>query len=148
MSDELKTPDEWSKLEGVEILDPDGWRGRNGRPWTDPITLAEFQERLIVCTQRRLPRASADVRAEFEANRAAGLAARHETRVERAREREELAALRALLWFMNDGMGFADSGGHASLTWAEVTELGDLHDAVEELYQRDGYPLKPSKETS
>lgn len=49
---ELKTPTEWCRLEGVEILDADGWRGRDGRPWTDPITLAEFRDRLITCTQR------------------------------------------------------------------------------------------------
>lgn len=50
-----KTPAEWCRIEGVEILDPDGWRGANGRPWNDPITLAEFQERLVVCTQRSVP---------------------------------------------------------------------------------------------
>lgn len=48
----LRTPDEWCRLEGVEILDADGWRGRNGRPWEDPITLAEFKTRLVVCTMR------------------------------------------------------------------------------------------------
>lgn len=48
----LRTPDEWCRLEGVEILDADGWRGSNGRPWEDPITLAEFNTRLVVCTMR------------------------------------------------------------------------------------------------
>jgi hypothetical protein len=49
---ELRTPDEWCRIQGVQVLDPDGWRGRNGRPWMDPISLAEFQERLVTCTQR------------------------------------------------------------------------------------------------
>jgi hypothetical protein len=48
----LKTPEEWCQIEGVQILDADGWRGRGGRDWNDPITRAEFQERLITCTQR------------------------------------------------------------------------------------------------
>jgi hypothetical protein len=48
----LKTPDDWCRTQGVQVLDPDGWRGRNGRPWEDPISLAEFQERLVTCTQR------------------------------------------------------------------------------------------------
>jgi hypothetical protein len=50
----LKTPSDWCLVEGIEILDPDGWRGVGGRPWTDPITLAEFNNRLIVCTMRRV----------------------------------------------------------------------------------------------
>lgn len=59
----LKTPAEWCLLEGVEILDPDGWRGHNGRPWEDPITLAEFRERLIACTQRSVaPQSATDWR--------------------------------------------------------------------------------------
>jgi len=52
---DLKTPDEWCGIQGVQILDPDGWRGRHGRPWTDPISLAEFRERLATCTQRSTP---------------------------------------------------------------------------------------------
>ncbi|MFC5268438.1 hypothetical protein ACFPJ1_40570 [Kribbella qitaiheensis] len=50
----LKTAEEWCQIEGVQILDADGWRGRDGRDWTDPISLAEFQERLATCTQRSL----------------------------------------------------------------------------------------------
>lgn len=52
---ELKTPEEWCRIEGVQILDADGWRGRDGRDWNDPISLAEFQERLVICTQRSIP---------------------------------------------------------------------------------------------
>lgn len=50
----LKTPEEWCRIEGVQILDADGWRGRDGRDWNDPISLVEFKERLVVCTQRRI----------------------------------------------------------------------------------------------
>lgn len=47
----LFTPDEWCRITGTRILDPDGWRGRNGRPWDEPITLTEFRERAGRCTQ-------------------------------------------------------------------------------------------------
>jgi hypothetical protein len=55
----------------------------------------------------------------------------------------ELDALRALWWFMNNDMGVCDGGDHAVLSWAEVTDMNDLHDAVEEIYQEHGYPPKP-----
>lgn len=84
MSD-LKTPDEWCVELGIEILDPDGWRGANGRPWTDPITRKEFGSRSIVSTQRRVTPAD---RAQMQANRTAGLRARHETREARAVRRQ------------------------------------------------------------
>lgn len=51
---EMRTPAEWCLIEGVEVLDPDGWRGTSGRPWTDLISLAEFKNRLIVSTMRRV----------------------------------------------------------------------------------------------
>lgn len=60
--DDLKTPDEWCKLLGYEVMDPDGWRGSNGRPWTDPISQAEFEARIVTCTLRRV-----DPRSEFRA---------------------------------------------------------------------------------
>jgi hypothetical protein len=49
----LKTPEEWLAeiRPGVRVLDPDGWRGRDGRPWTDPISRAEFTRRLVLSTQ-------------------------------------------------------------------------------------------------
>lgn len=46
----LKTPDEWCQITGTQIVDPDGWRGASGRPFTDPINEAEFQRRLSVST--------------------------------------------------------------------------------------------------
>ena len=78
---ELKTPAEWCLIERVEIMDPDGWRGRGGRPWTDPITLAEFKQRLVTCTMRHVVGTSADDREPFRNARDAGLRARHETRL-------------------------------------------------------------------
>lgn len=54
-SADLRSPAEWCHIEGVQILDADGWRGRDGRDFTDPISLAEFRERLVVCTQRSIP---------------------------------------------------------------------------------------------
>lgn len=46
MSDVLKTPEEWDRelYPGSMVWDPDGWR-KDGRPWTDPITREEFEER-------------------------------------------------------------------------------------------------------
>ena len=48
----LRTPDEWLALKhpNLTVMDPDGWRGQNGRPWTDPISEAEFNRRLPYCT--------------------------------------------------------------------------------------------------
>lgn len=49
---ELHTPDEWMDLKHPEldIYDPDGWRGINGRSYDDPITESEFDRRYIECT--------------------------------------------------------------------------------------------------
>lgn len=48
----LRTPDEWLALNhpNLTVMDPDGWRGPKGRPWTDPISEAEFNRRLPYCT--------------------------------------------------------------------------------------------------
>lgn len=47
-----RTPEEWCEQYGVDILDPDGWRGKNDPPWTEPITLADFYDRALHCTVR------------------------------------------------------------------------------------------------
>jgi hypothetical protein len=81
--DDLKTPDEWCKLLGYEVMDPDGWRGSNGRPWMDPISQAEFEARIVTCTLRRVdPRAA--FRAEQQTRRLFGKAKQHEKRLENA----------------------------------------------------------------
>jgi hypothetical protein len=51
-SEALRTPEEWLALKhpNLQMRDPDGWRGLSGRAWTDPISEAEFEQRLIRCT--------------------------------------------------------------------------------------------------
>lgn len=46
----LKTAYEWADLLGYRIYDPDGWRGKNGRPLTDLIDREEFDQRIVLCT--------------------------------------------------------------------------------------------------
>lgn len=51
---ELRTPAEWSALDGVTVMDPDGWRGTRDLPaksWDEPISHDEWQERLSVSTR-------------------------------------------------------------------------------------------------
>jgi len=46
--DDPRTPDEWCKLLGVQILDPDGWDRRGSKfeaDWARPIRLAEFRDK-------------------------------------------------------------------------------------------------------
>ena len=53
MSDEvLRTPEEWIAIKhpGKFVMDPDGWRGPNGRPFTDRISEAEFTRRFLRST--------------------------------------------------------------------------------------------------
>lgn len=46
---EKRTPDEWCRILGVTILDPDGWR-QDGKSWDEPITRPEFMRRMQVST--------------------------------------------------------------------------------------------------
>jgi len=51
---ELRTPSEWSALDGVTVMDPDGWRGCRDLPaksWDEPIDRAEWEQRLSVSSQ-------------------------------------------------------------------------------------------------
>lgn len=52
VSVELRTPEEWGELYGVDIMDPDGWRSADAPAWTEPITLADFYKRARRCTVR------------------------------------------------------------------------------------------------
>lgn len=45
-----RTPEQWCAVAGVTIVDPDGWRGPAGRPWTDRITRGEFDRRAALST--------------------------------------------------------------------------------------------------
>jgi hypothetical protein len=54
---ELRTPAEWSVLDGVTVMDPDGWRGSRTLPaksWDEPISREEWQDRLEVSTHSLL----------------------------------------------------------------------------------------------
>jgi hypothetical protein len=47
---DLRTPEVWARLLGWRIVDPDGWRGADGRPWDDPIGRDEFERRANLST--------------------------------------------------------------------------------------------------
>lgn len=51
----LKTAYEWCDLTGIHLYDPDGWRGKDGRPLTDLIDREEFDRRIVLCTISLLP---------------------------------------------------------------------------------------------
>lgn len=50
----LRTPADWLALRhpGIEILDPDGWRGPGAPPFDRPLTYEEFWPRFVRCTLR------------------------------------------------------------------------------------------------
>jgi len=48
-----RLPIEWCVELGYEVMDPDGWRDGT-RSWDEPITEAEFEERVRRCTMRRV----------------------------------------------------------------------------------------------
>ena len=51
MTDEILRPSaEWAAEAGITILDPDGWRGADGRPFADPISHDEFLRRMTIST--------------------------------------------------------------------------------------------------
>lgn len=51
---ELLTPQEWAAREGWQILDPDGWRGKNAPPFDQPCTREEWEPRMWQCTVKRI----------------------------------------------------------------------------------------------
>lgn len=50
-SETLMLPAAWATRQGVVLMDPDGWRVDN-KSLADPITEAEFDERVSVSTIR------------------------------------------------------------------------------------------------
>lgn len=47
----LRSPSEWGEIFGIQVLDPDGWR-HDGKPWDDPIDVAEYRRRVWPSTVR------------------------------------------------------------------------------------------------
>lgn len=45
-------PDEWCRLLGVKVMDPDGWRGQEALDWETPISRIEFGRRVRMSTVR------------------------------------------------------------------------------------------------
>lgn len=47
---ELRTPQEWAALDGIRIIDADGWRLPNSPRFDAPIPRAEYVWRVAICT--------------------------------------------------------------------------------------------------
>lgn len=47
-------PHRWAWHHNMQILDPDGWRV-DGKDFHEPITEAEFLERVLICTVMYAP---------------------------------------------------------------------------------------------
>lgn len=45
-----KTPREWGKEFGIEVMDPDGWRGADSKDFGTPLSLEEYSRRLMIST--------------------------------------------------------------------------------------------------
>ena len=45
---DLRTPEQWSKVKGIHIVDPDGWREEGSPSWETPITEREYLDRAAV----------------------------------------------------------------------------------------------------
>ena len=39
---DMRKPEEWAKMEGIVIIDPDGWRNR-GKSFDEPVSLLDFE---------------------------------------------------------------------------------------------------------
>lgn len=51
---ERRPPEEWCESYGLVVLDPDGWRSPDAPDWHEPISLAEFWERVARSTTNGL----------------------------------------------------------------------------------------------
>ncbi len=50
---DLKKPVEWQVEFGLVIVDADGWRGKDGKSFDEPISREEFQKRMMISTVKR-----------------------------------------------------------------------------------------------
>lgn len=53
-AEQLRTPEQWAAQLGVEIRDPDGWRGKDAPDFKAPCTLSDFEARLAHSTIRSM----------------------------------------------------------------------------------------------
>lgn len=58
-------PEQWERMLGVEVLDPDGWRG-NMLAWEIPITREDFLRRAAESTTRYPKGFFTDINRSFE----------------------------------------------------------------------------------
>jgi hypothetical protein len=49
-ADGKRTPEQWCAEYGIDIRDPDGWRGKGDPAWGEPITLPDFFRRAVRST--------------------------------------------------------------------------------------------------
>lgn len=47
---ELKFPREWEAIDGVKVIDPDGWSHGSYQSWGTPISREEWERRLSTST--------------------------------------------------------------------------------------------------
>ena len=67
-----RTPEYWTALYGLEVVDADGWRGKDAPSWTERITLPDFWKRFCGSTVRAVDDVtSARIVADVQAARAA-----------------------------------------------------------------------------
>jgi len=46
LTEDLKLPREWEAIDRIKIIDPDGWSRGSYRSWGEPISYAEWTERM------------------------------------------------------------------------------------------------------
>ena len=56
MKNLLLTPEDWSKLSDIEVIDPDGWNRLDfDKDWAKPITFSEFYSKASASTTSNWP---------------------------------------------------------------------------------------------
>jgi hypothetical protein len=66
-------PVDWCIRYNLCVLDSDGWRGKDGKPWAEPITLREFYDRALPSTTNGVATGAFErIRAELVSEERAG----------------------------------------------------------------------------